>query len=271
MSLKSRQTIQRLLRQVGLLRIADRLRYLVSVVRRHRRNQAFRAAHPEFELPPNALAYDAYSAPDWTFYYRSGFETATFLANIIVQQLPDTAGAVRILEWGCGPARVVRHLRTALNKPADIVACDYNAASIAWCAANIPDVRFFVNGLEPPLPFESGFFSFIYAISVLTHLSESVGRAWLVELYRILRPGGVAVLTTNGDSMQSRLFPVELKAYRNAEMVVRGKVEEGKRCFVAYHPPAYAEKQLFKQFQVLKHAPGAFPYTGQDYWVLKRQ
>jgi SAM-dependent methyltransferase len=269
MSPQSSQRIQRFLRDTRLLSVAEKLRYFATVVRLHRSNREFVAANPGFRLPPRALAYDAYSAPDWTFYKNSGLGTAEFFARLVATYLPGDE-PLRILEWGCGPARVIRHLAAAIGRTADVYGSDYNLATIAWCQQNISGISFVSNSLEPPLPFDAACFDFIYAISVFTHLSEATSQRWIGELRRLTRPNGIVVLTTNGDSRQSIMLPDELQSYRTKGIVVRDGVEEGKRCFVATHSPDYARKLLFGDFEVLRHVPAGFPYNSQDYWVLRR-
>jgi SAM-dependent methyltransferase len=39
----------------------------------------------------------------------------------------------------------------------------------------------------------------VYGISVMTHLTEGAQYAWLKELRRILKPGGICVLTIHGE------------------------------------------------------------------------
>ncbi len=269
MNVAPAQRFQHILRQLRLLSVADNLRYLAKTARLSRTNREFIAANPEFELPPKSLAYDAYSAPDWSFYKQSGMETAAWLAGIVNEYLAGH-DSLKILEWGCGPARVIRHLAAAVGTAAEVYGSDYNPASIAWCRQHIAGVTFVPNGLEPPLPLAADQFDFIYAISVFTHLSEAVARHWVAELSRVVRPGGLLVVTTNGDSMQRSMLPPELQAYRESGFVIRGNFKEGKRCFLAVHSPAYARKDLFKGLEVVRHVPGGFPHTGQDYWILRK-
>lgn len=73
---KSIQKAQNFLRNIGLLNFVERFRYLLSLAKHN--NNSFTLKNPEFILPPKALAYDAYSAPDWSFYKISGEETAFF-------------------------------------------------------------------------------------------------------------------------------------------------------------------------------------------------
>lgn len=263
------QRIQRILRDSKLLTFIERFRYLASLIKYNRKNSRFVSANPNFQLPPKILAYDAYSAPDWNFYKKSGEETAVFLAEIASKLMPVTT-PFRVLEWGCGPARVIRHLNTAFYYQIEPYGSDYNEASINWCRTNIPNCNFVQNLLHPPLPFDTGFFDFIYSISVFTHLSDSISHQWSAELFRIARPGGVLIITTNGDSRINVMLPDELESYRTNGFVIRDKYEEGKKMFWACHSPRYAREVLFQAFSVIEHVEAAFPYTGQDFWILKK-
>jgi len=52
--------------------------------------------------------------------------------------------------------------------------------------------------LFPPTGFADASFDAIYGISVMTHLTAAARDAWLEELARLLRPGGIALVTFNG-------------------------------------------------------------------------
>lgn len=75
------QKIQQVLRKLKVLPIVEMFRYFLSVSKYHFKNKTFIANNPHFRLPPQFLAYDAYSAPDWNFYKKSGEETSFFLAK----------------------------------------------------------------------------------------------------------------------------------------------------------------------------------------------
>ena len=124
----------------------------------------------------------------------------------------DTAGAVRtflprpfaghrFLDFGCGSGKVLRHLLPEAAE-GEVWGCDIDAPSIEWLQANLsPPLHVFVNGEAPPLPgIADEFFDVVFASSVFTHISDEWA-PWLVELHRVLRPGGVLVSTFLGNGM----------------------------------------------------------------------
>jgi SAM-dependent methyltransferase len=108
------------------------------------------------------------------------------------------AGARRLLDFGCGCGRALVRMR-ALNPAAELWGCDLDAEAIAWNRTNLAGAAQFVcNAAAPPTVFRDGCFDGIYAISVFTHLLEELQFAWLAELRRLLRPGGVLVASVHG-------------------------------------------------------------------------
>ena len=101
------------------------------------------------------------------------------------------------LDFGCSSGRVVRVLRAVLPD-AELSGCDPNAPAVRWASDNIPGVDFSVSPQEPPLPYDDGSFDFVYAISIWSHFGEAAAVRWLDEMRRVLRPGGLLVLTVQG-------------------------------------------------------------------------
>lgn len=165
-------------------------------------------------------------------YWRSGEAHAAVIADAL--RARTGLDRMRVAEWGCGMGRITRHLEA----DHDVTGFDYNPAAAAWCAEHL-DGRYAVNGLMPPLPSEADAFDALFAVSVLTHLSAAAHEAWAAELMRVLRPGGVALLTVHGAPEPGRLLPPERTAFDAGRLVTRGHVTEGRRPFVAYQPDAF--------------------------------
>ncbi|MBN1665922.1 MAG: class I SAM-dependent methyltransferase [Anaerolineales bacterium] len=265
----NKQIVVNLVRRLRLLHLVDTLRYWVDAGKNWKRNQAFARLHPDDSFPPLALAYDAYGHSSWEAYYHSGLTHAAYLSEVMRTYM--AAESLSICEWGCGPARILRHLpRFFTDRALSLSGFDYNARTIRWCQDHIRNVTFKLNTLAPPLDQESSSFDCLYCVSVFTHLSAEMHFAWIRELSRVVRPDGIIVLTTHGDLSQSHLLKPELQRYASGELVVRDKVAEGKRTFVAYHPPAFVRQQLLKELQVLAHIPDARAHgLSQDIWVVR--
>jgi SAM-dependent methyltransferase len=121
---------------------------------------------------------------------------------MVDQSLPEDwqwAGK-RVLDFGAGSGRTLRHfLREAQH--AQFEGCDIDAAAIEWLNMNLkPPVTGFVNAEEPPLPRPSDTYDVVYAFSVFTHITDRWAD-WLLELHRVLRPGGWLIASFLGEGM----------------------------------------------------------------------
>jgi SAM-dependent methyltransferase len=166
---------------------ATRLR-LISA----RSNARFVARHPDEPMPPLDLMVDAHAHASYQRYWDRGTETARFLFDIFTKHLePNGAKPVRVLEWGCGSGRLLRHLRGLYGPGAvSLHGSDYNRSSVQWCREAYPDIGFSTNDLAPPLQVGDSSVDVAYAVSVLTHLPDDLCRAWIAELTPRSPPGG---------------------------------------------------------------------------------
>jgi ubiquinone/menaquinone biosynthesis C-methylase UbiE len=100
----------------------------------------------------------------------------------------------RCFDFGGSTGRVFRHF--AFQSDAwDVWSSDFNLTSVEWNLRHMPPkVKSFLNNYYPTLPIEDNYFDLVTAFSVFTHLDETEV-AWLLELRRITRPGGVLMLT----------------------------------------------------------------------------
>ena len=100
-----------------------------------------------------------------------------------------------ILDFGCGVGRVVLPLCYTFGKPDYCVDVDHSA--ITYLRSVVPSTNPSVCLFEPPLSFPDESFDLVYSISVWTHLPADTAHKWLLEINRVLRPGGLAFLTTS--------------------------------------------------------------------------
>jgi SAM-dependent methyltransferase len=104
----------------------------------------------------------------------------------------------RVLDFGCGAGRTLRQFTSEATSDAEFWGVDIDAASIAWLRGTLsPPFRVMTCSDDPPLAVEPGSFDLIWALSVFTHLTDN-SLPWLLELHRLLRPGGLLVATYMG-------------------------------------------------------------------------
>ena len=125
----------------------------------------------------------------------------------------DLSEAERVLDFGCGCGRTLRWL-TKRYPAATFFGADIDADAIAWCSQNFPESKFVQNAPAPPLPFPNGYLDVVFCFSVFTHLDEPLQNLWLVELQRVLRPGGILVLTVHGEKAAQTLGAEECEQLR---------------------------------------------------------
>jgi len=258
------------LRTLGLSHALDQIRYAYARAQNRKKNHAFLREHPHFPLPPDYLMYESFRL-DYGAYHRSGLEAAEWIKTHFAAFETDFTGKT-FLDWGCGPGRVLRHLPTVFGPQGNYIGVDPNQKSIAWCKENLRSVEVNVSQLAPPLPIPDSRIDFLYGISIFTHLSQDAHQAWITELYRVLKPGGLALLTTHGPAYKVKLTPLEQTAYNQGDLIVRGKVKEGHRVFTAYQPPPYFEDLVKTNGEVLKYVVGKKRNWGieQDTWIIRK-
>ena len=107
----------------------------------------------------------------------------------------------RVLDFGCANGRILRQFAplAQADHTKEFWGCDIDAIRVLWCEENLaPPFHFFVNTSHPHLPFADGYFDFIYAYSIFTHIDD-LFTSWLLELRRVLRPNGYLLITLHDE------------------------------------------------------------------------
>lgn len=103
----------------------------------------------------------------------------------------------RVLDFGCGWGRMSRFfLRDLPGK--DVWGIDVGPDMISLCQKHFRTGHFELVPAVPPTILKEASFDVIYAYSVFSHLNEEVSLAWIKELSRLLKPGGLLLVTTQG-------------------------------------------------------------------------
>lgn len=237
------------------------------------------------KFPPPSLAWrvggadkDGNVYPDFLI---SGFQVVHNMLAILRRHGKSPGDFERVLDFGCGCGRVIRFLAYERFR-GELIGCDIDPEAIAWCRDNIDVATFFVSTFTPPLYYPNDHFDFIYSISIFTHLSEADQFAWLDELRRISRPGGMLILTTQGQNKNWEQLPSDVKAELRERGIWYDKnnvyFEESKtygfkfpEAFkLTYHTHNYIRQRWSDYFEILEIADRAISYS-QDAIVLRRR
>jgi SAM-dependent methyltransferase len=247
-------------RRRSILDLFDRLHLARPAVRMYETALAAKsalsgngAADDGLPLPPARMR--AQVGPlhaDARFFLESGEHNAELIRSCVPL---DEIGA--LLDWGCGCGRVLRHWQPL--EDARVHGCDINPKMVAWCNEHLPFADATVNELSPPLPYGDASFDLVYAFSVMTHLSEELQHEWVAECHRVLKPGGYFLFSTLGEYYVSRdrLTPEEQRSFEQGRLVVLYARSAGSSLCSAYHPRAYVERELARDFDVVSFRPAA--------------
>jgi SAM-dependent methyltransferase len=103
--------------------------------------------------------------------------------------IPDEMRSGRILDIGCGSyAAFLTGTRFSERYGLDRVPLADAPAGLTLIHHDIED--------DSPLPFEDAFFDVVTMLAVFEHLEEATIRRVLRDVFRMLRPGGLYVMTT---------------------------------------------------------------------------
>ncbi len=125
-----------------------------------------------------------------------------------------------LLDWGCGHGRVTRHFIREWSG-STVIGMDIDAENVEWALDNLRPGHFVASPLMPPCPLDDASVDAAFSISVMTHLRLDVQLAWLADLARVIRPGGIVLMSFGGPAA------VAWSSVWNAPAYFEGFVREG--------------------------------------------
>jgi SAM-dependent methyltransferase len=149
-------------------------------------------------LPPKELVWRVAHTENMRGFRIGGFRAfGDFIAAAL--RHGGLHSGQQLLDWGCGCGRVTAHFESWSDGP-QVRGCDIDAEATEWCNQNLAHGAFLANGLWPPTPYADASLDAVLSYSVFTHLSREAQQAWLSEMQRILKPGGLFLASIHGEA-----------------------------------------------------------------------
>ena len=187
-----------------------------------------------------------------------------------------------ILDFGCGCGRLLAGWEGVLGPDARLYGCDINADLVEFCQKNVKIAEVVKTGYYPPLPYADCQFDFLYSASVYTHLTDAAMLQWTGEIARILKPGGIAMITFHGGYYLSDLAKVSklgagllsenryyVHLYSDPANTWKGSNEYATWFSADFMKRLFIGFDLVKMFPGLSHGPTHF-VSYQDVAVFRR-
>lgn len=225
--------------------------------------------------PPKHLIERVDGTGIGSFFFIKGAQNYWELVKAIEKHRP-LQSVETMLDWGCGSGRLIGFFAEYSGIP-NIYGCDIDSEAVAWCHSNYPHQKFAKIPLMPPTKYADDNFDLIISFSVLTHLEREAQLAWLKEMERILKPGGLLLATVHGFIAAKAMLGAgtALQVRRQGihdsllDSALKGVAPDGyyRTVFVT---PEYVKKEWTKYFNILEHIEqGASNY--HDLVVMKKR
>lgn len=147
-------------------------------------------------IPPVKLRSLTAAPEEEVFLWTGLIDLANFFSIYDRLGQRPSGRPLSVLDFGCGCGRMTRYLNMMENTQA--YGVDINPDLVAWCQKNLAKVRTTRNRQQPPMDCAPASIDIAYSLSIFTHLPEDRIQEWLTDVARVLRPGGVFIVTTHG-------------------------------------------------------------------------
>ena len=135
-------------------------------------------------------------------FIMSGMSNAKRLFNSALSVIPDRG---KILEIGCGRGRILKYL-SAQKPDAEFIGVDVSKEMIDR-AYLLPNVKYIVGNGADLRPFKNEYFDVVFSYIVFQHLPRRFTDAYVKEVARVLKKGGLFVFQMQTTTDKQKLDP----------------------------------------------------------------
>jgi SAM-dependent methyltransferase len=118
-----------------------------------------------------------------------------------------------VLEVGCGEGRGIDLI---INQAKSYVALDKIESALSVLRKKYPQGKFISGNIPPFAGIENNSFDRVFSFQVIEHIQNDY--SFLQEIHRVLRPGGIALLTTPNRILSLSRNPWHIREYTAAEL-----------------------------------------------------
>ncbi|MGB7539843.1 MAG: glycoside hydrolase family 99-like domain-containing protein, partial [Anaerolineales bacterium] len=134
---------------------------------------------------------------------QQGMRISRVFKQLYEKHAGDFSACGNILDFWCSWGQVIRFYLKDID-PSHLWGIDPYDKAIEFCKQSNPWSNFYRNDPFPPTPFQDNMFDLVFSYSVFSHLSEEAHLRWLDEFARIIKPGGLLIVTTWGRDLITR-------------------------------------------------------------------
>ena len=187
-----------------------------------------------------------------------------------------------ILDFGCGCGRILAGWERLLRPDAQLFGCDINERLVEFCVEHVRHAIVHQSSFMPPLSYRDEQFDLIYAISVYTHMTLPAMLQWTGEFARIIKPGGVVLVSTSGSRYAKALADLSKEGSRallerGYYVHVHGTVQgtfRGSNNYATFTTSGFM-KRIFCGFELIAVFPGIshgpnHAVSEQDVYLFRR-
>ncbi|MFQ3894616.1 class I SAM-dependent methyltransferase [Sphingobium sp. R-7] len=149
---------------------------------------------PQFNLPPESLQTSTVGRSGRPI-LRDAFMFWQFVRRMLIINGNGLSRRTQVADFGCAWGRIIRFWLRDLPAT-NLHGFDIEERFLSIAREHVVGPSYTLSQARPPLPAADNSFDVIYAFSVFSHLPQDVADAWINEFARVLKPGGIACLTT---------------------------------------------------------------------------
>lgn len=138
-------------------------------------------------------------------YLTNVWTDSAILNNQILKSLVKPQKKAKILDLGCGTGELIVERVTAINKP-EIYAVEIDETHFKEIKKM--GIKVIKTDIEKGLPYKNNYFDIISANQIIEHLVNV--DLFMEEIYRVLKPHGYVILSTENLSSWHNLFALFL-------------------------------------------------------------